>query len=393
MWVTSLKLLVTPWQTNHKHDDIFPPWPPPFRCHNITFTLSPFYLHFLGDFAANHAKERVKRRKSLTKLSINELGVDDTHPWLPRSPNPLTPPAEHHDKSPRSPSGQSPRSGGSGSAKLGSKEDPNRNLFFENVKPTDSTNEKLECMDRTSFRRLMDDLDNITIQEPMNNIFFFQLSPRKSRFRRLDISKHRLFRSIDDSENRNYLSIRRQIQQLTKWLYKTSVIRNLSWSQYQCQESHQSCHHCHQLIRQPIRIELRLHLPRKLLKVQFRPQNRQMSLFQKQQKALFSKIKQFWILICQSELRVRRWRWSWHVQNSLNPHQNHSKCPIKRTIENHRKCHQSHQFSSASRPNLCHQKQLNLQICRDGCPILGALSLVRTARCPAWAPFQSALIT
>ena len=125
----------------------------------------------LGDFAANHAKERVKRRKSLTKLSINELGVDDTHPWLPRSPNPLTPPTEYHDKSPggrspRSPSGQSPKSGGSGSAKvLGSKEDPNRNLFFENVKPAESTNEKLECMDRTSFRRLMDDLDNITIQE------------------------------------------------------------------------------------------------------------------------------------------------------------------------------------------------------------------------------------
>ena len=121
----------------------------------------------------------MKRRKSLTKLSINELGVDDTHPWLPRSPNPLTPPAEQHDKSPggrspggRSPSGQSPRSGGSGSAKLGSKEDPNRNLFFENVKPVESTNEKLECMDRTSFRRLMDDLDNITIQETINNILF-----------------------------------------------------------------------------------------------------------------------------------------------------------------------------------------------------------------------------
>ena len=140
--------------------------------------LTRYYglTRFLGDFAANHAKERVKRRKSLTKLSINELGVDDTHPWLPRSPNPLTPPTEHHDKSPggrspRSPSGQSPKSGGSGSAKvLGSKEDPNRNLFFENVKPAESTNEKLECMDRTSFRRLMDDLDNITIQESMTYI-------------------------------------------------------------------------------------------------------------------------------------------------------------------------------------------------------------------------------
>ena len=140
-----------------------------FGRHQHHFFGVIFSSLFLGDFAANHAKERVKRRKSLTKLSINELGVDDTHPWLPRSPNPLTPPAEHHDKSPRSPSGQSPRSGGSGSAKLGSKEDPNRNLFFENVKPTDSTNEKLECMDRTSFRRLMDDLDNITIQEPIND--------------------------------------------------------------------------------------------------------------------------------------------------------------------------------------------------------------------------------
>ena len=160
------------------------------------YKLTPFQ----GDFAANHAKERVKRRKSLTKLSINELGVDDTHPWLPRSPNPLTPPAEHHDKSPggrspRSPSGQSPKSGGSGSAKVSSsKEDPNRNLFFENIKPAESTNEKLECMDRTSFRRLMDDLDNITIQEPVNRI----LITRKIRLSKTQLSETRL-RCLGDS--------------------------------------------------------------------------------------------------------------------------------------------------------------------------------------------------
>ena len=111
---------------------------------------------------------------------MHELGVDDTHPWLPRSPNPLTPPAEMPQatspsgggggggRSPSS-SGQSPpRSGGSN--KLN--EDPNRNMFFENVqndfKTNDSSNEKLECMDRKSFRRLMDDLDNITIQEPIH---------------------------------------------------------------------------------------------------------------------------------------------------------------------------------------------------------------------------------
>ena len=77
--------------------------------------------------AASHASDRAKRRKSLTKLSMTELRVDDNHPFLPKSPTPPT--------------------------------------ISEADSPTEAKPDKLECLDRASFRLLMDDLDNITIKE------------------------------------------------------------------------------------------------------------------------------------------------------------------------------------------------------------------------------------
>ena len=48
--------------------------------------------------AASHASGRAQRRKSLTKLSMTELRVDDNHPFLPKSPTP--PPISERSESP-----------------------------------------------------------------------------------------------------------------------------------------------------------------------------------------------------------------------------------------------------------------------------------------------------
>lgn len=39
------------------------------------------FNYVLGGLTANHASDRAKRRRSLTKLSMNELGVEDNRPW------------------------------------------------------------------------------------------------------------------------------------------------------------------------------------------------------------------------------------------------------------------------------------------------------------------------
>ena len=54
---------------------------------NPSFQGTPYE----AGLAASHASERAKRRKSLTKLSMTELRVDDSHPFLPKSPTPPSP--------------------------------------------------------------------------------------------------------------------------------------------------------------------------------------------------------------------------------------------------------------------------------------------------------------
>ena len=85
--------------------------------------------------AASHSSDRAKRRKSLTINSMNELGVDDL-PYLPRSPQPPSSPTV-------SPGGVSPG---------GTKRTIDPFAAMEQAERQDKPTEKLECMDRTSFR-------------------------------------------------------------------------------------------------------------------------------------------------------------------------------------------------------------------------------------------------
>ena len=36
---------------------------------------------YIPNVKASHSSDRAKRRRSLTKLSMNELGVEDIRPW------------------------------------------------------------------------------------------------------------------------------------------------------------------------------------------------------------------------------------------------------------------------------------------------------------------------
>jgi hypothetical protein len=123
---------------------------------------------FVGNSLASHQQERVKRRRSLTKTSMHELGVEDLRPWAqppPKSPVP--------HKSPSTDGTMDPflalalKNNASVSKKSPSPE-PRKSPVQKVSAPTGPSKApkvSLDCPDRPTMRALLDDLDNITIQD------------------------------------------------------------------------------------------------------------------------------------------------------------------------------------------------------------------------------------